>query len=125
LLPANSKKYPISFVVSTDRLSESGEHWVAVYYTLPGRGEFFDSYGRAPHALGFTIKRLPGIRMWNKTKLQALQSSVYEQYCIYYIAHRARGLRSSSAIFTPKRGFHAGASGKNDIIVKTFCSNNF
>ena len=123
-LPRDKKKYPLSFIVNTDRLGEPGEHWVAAYYTSPNAGEFFDSYGRAPSTLGFTRKRLPGIVRVNKVKLQSLHSNVCGQYCIYFIAMRARGRRSAAEIFTSRSGFRRNVPEHNDVIVSKLAGNN-
>ena len=122
-LPRDPKKYPVSFVVNTDTLREPGEHWTAVYYTSPNVGEFLDSYGRAPHALGFTRKRLSGIKRWNKIKLQSVYSRVCGQYCVAFIALRARARASSAAVFTTSNGFHPNTPERNDAaVVKLLCS---
>jgi len=41
-------RYPIAFVVNTDKSSGPGEHWVAIFIDQNGRGYYFDSYGRPP-----------------------------------------------------------------------------
>jgi hypothetical protein len=122
-LPRHAKRYPLSLVVNTDKLDESGEHWVAAYYTSPNAGEFFDSYGHAPSALGFTRKMLPGIKCWNTSRLQSLHSSACGHYCVYFVAMRARGERGSAWIFSRRRGFREEFPQRNDAIVRHFFQN--
>jgi hypothetical protein len=47
-LPQTIDRYPCGFVAHNDPSSEPGTHWVAFYFPLEGKGEFFDSYGHAP-----------------------------------------------------------------------------
>jgi hypothetical protein len=122
-LPRDARRYPLSFVVNTERLHEDGEHWVAVYYTSPNGGEFFDSFGRSPVTLGFTRTRLPGISRWNKIKLQSARSGVCGQYCVYFIVTRARGQSSATNVFSPNRGFHWNTPERNDANVEKYCMN--
>jgi hypothetical protein len=122
-LPRHARRYPLSFVVNTDKLDESGEHWVAVYYTSPNVGEFFDSYGHAPSTLGFTRKMLPGITSWSTSKLQSVHSSVCGHHCVYFIAMRARGECSATSIFSRRHGFRREFPQRNDVIVRNFSEN--
>ena len=47
-LPFILDSYPAAFVVNTDPSDLPGTHWVAFYFDMNGKGEFFDSYGKAP-----------------------------------------------------------------------------
>jgi hypothetical protein len=117
-LPSNPKKYPISFVINSERLHEPGEHWVAVYYKSPNNGEYFDSYGGSPPALGFTKARLPGIRRWNRIKLQSMHSGVCGHYCVLFVVSRARGAVNCNDVFSRRRGFHWSTPERNDAVVE-------
>ncbi len=54
-LPHEMQKKPRGFVLNTDPSNRPGTHWVAMYLTAEGKGEFWDSYGEAP---GFTVRTL-------------------------------------------------------------------
>ncbi|KAI8499056.1 hypothetical protein Bbelb_235090 [Branchiostoma belcheri] len=68
-LPTNVPDYPSAYVVNTDDSGKPGQHWLALYFDDTMRGEFFDSYGRAPKDYPRSIElflrrnsRLPWIR---------------------------------------------------------------
>ena len=44
--------FPSAYVINSDRSSETGEHWIAVYFDKRGRGGYFDSYKLAPAFVG-------------------------------------------------------------------------
>lgn len=83
--------YPQALVFNTDPCTEPGEHWVAVYLTPDGQGEYFDSYGVPPTG---RVKRFLGQRTWNViyngVQLQGLLSSTCGHYCLFYLLHRCR-----------------------------------
>ena len=74
------------YVINTDCSHRPGQHWVA-YYVKNGRVEFFDSYANPPSY----YRVLPHANVFNKKRLQGLQSTTCGQYCVYYILHRCRG----------------------------------
>ena len=55
-LPHEIRKKPRGYILNTDPSDKPGSHWVAMYLTEDGKGEFWDSYGQAP---GFTVRTLP------------------------------------------------------------------
>ena len=44
--------YPTSIVMNTHKSSQSGEHWLALYYDENGMCSFFDSFGMDPDFYG-------------------------------------------------------------------------
>jgi hypothetical protein len=98
-LPQTLEKYPCGFVANTDPSSKPGTHWVAFYFPLEGKGEFFDSYGRSPQYYK-EFKKFSERHSWkyNERKLQSDWSDVCGQYCIFYLAHKARGYTMSKIV---------------------------
>jgi hypothetical protein len=47
-LPHEIRKRPSGYILNTDPSDKPGSHWVAMYFTEDGKGEFWDSYGQAP-----------------------------------------------------------------------------
>ena len=50
-LPKSIQHFPAAIIANTDESNESGEHWVAFYFTSKHTAEFFDSYGNAAHTI--------------------------------------------------------------------------
>ena len=83
------------FLVNTDRCGNPGLHWTVFYFPRRGPAEFFDSLG---NPLEHYHRRFKDVLMANgprymylTDRLQALDSNVCGQYCIYYIQQRSRG----------------------------------
>ena len=66
-----------------------GSHWIAMYLTEDGKGEFWDSYGQAPgfYNQNFTqfLDKHCGTFTWNRRILQAPSSDVCGHYSLLYI----------------------------------------
>lgn len=79
--------YPSSFVINTHTSKQVGEHWLALYYDKNGKCTFFDSYGLDPsyYKLDSYLKSTSICYVYNKQRLQALNSKYCGQYCIYFI----------------------------------------
>ncbi|XP_054709220.1 uncharacterized protein F54H12.2-like [Uloborus diversus] len=64
------------FDVNTDKHTEPGTHWIALFIENPQTVEFFDSYGLSPQAYGNHITRFVkeyGHVKWNQVPLQKNQ----------------------------------------------------
>ena len=48
LLPNQIKKKPRGFILNVDTSNGPGTHWISIYITVDGKGEFFDLYGEPP-----------------------------------------------------------------------------
>ena len=55
-LPDAVSERPKGFIVNTDNSERPGTHWIAIYLTRDGKGEFLDSYGQQPIVI--TVKTL-------------------------------------------------------------------
>jgi hypothetical protein len=92
-LPESIDSFPASLVANTDPSNERGEHWVAYYFDRNGSADYFDSYGLPPcnvNLFAFLVNN--GVLYeCNDVQLQAFDSSVCGQYCIAFLANRARG----------------------------------
>lgn len=85
---------PFALVCNTDPSTKPGEHWVAMFVTSSGQGEYFDSYGISPLRVEFKTflqKKCTRFR-WNKIRFQSDSTSVCGQYCIFYLLLRSGGL---------------------------------
>lgn len=93
-LPKAIKNLPTAFVANTDPSHKPGQHWIAVYISEDGNGEYFDSYGQPPHGYPEFVSFLrKNCTTWiyNSKRLQDYFSTVCGQYCLFYLLHRCRG----------------------------------
>lgn len=91
-IPKTILKRPAGIIVNTDKSTQPGTHWIALYLPVKDRAEFFDSYGRAPmhnEFLEFFIKNKIKKILYNKTQLQSVFSAVCGQYCCFYLLARS------------------------------------
>jgi hypothetical protein len=108
-LPRSPDFYPCGYIANTDPSNEPGKHWVAFYLQSPTEGEFFDSYGHQPQFYGHHFVEFlnQNSKRWsfNKKELQSAFTAVCGEYCIFYLMHRARGVRMSSIVrlFNPNK----------------------
>lgn len=85
---------PAIFIVNFDPSHLPGSHWVAIYISDTGYGEYFDSYGMRPiksnlvHFLRLHSKHWT----YNKRRLQGVISHVCGQYCCLYALYRGSGI---------------------------------
>ena len=113
---------PFALVANTDPSYRNGEHWVAFHVDDKGRSEYFDSYGFPPlqeEFQDFALRTLQDVNKdsgekvtFNNVQLQAIDSDVCGQYCIAYLAKRARGTSMPSIIKTYS-GLRPGAKDKS------------
>ena len=92
-LPTKIDALPIAFVCNTDDGDEPGEHWIALYLSSDGRGEYFCSYGLPPRHAAFRTFLNKHCSEWthNSKRLQSPLSNVCGQYCVNYIMLRCNG----------------------------------
>jgi hypothetical protein len=106
---------PHLLVCNTDPSTKSGRHWVCIWIE-DDRGEYFDSFGRAPNEI-FERYLNSKCSSWifNDRQLQSVVSKFCGHYCIYYCMLRSRGvgLRKIVSNFTSDTGL-------NDVIVHRF-----
>ena len=95
---------PSIHIVNTDPSTESGEHWVAVYFGLDAT-EYFDSYGLPPPPTKNFLTFLGAHYDYNPVQLQGVLATTCGHYCLFYLRHRCRGftMREIVDVF-PGRG---------------------
>jgi hypothetical protein len=114
-LPPNPKL----LVCNTDASTKPGQHWIAIHVDTYGRGEYFDSFGRAPNKLFENYMNKHCTRWtFNKRQLQSIISSFCGYYCCMYCMLRCRRIDMPRivAMFTTDTGF-------NDTIAHSFVCN--
>ena len=103
---------PGLMVVNLDRGYKPGSHWVCVYISVDGRGEYFDTFGRPPVGL---IKKYLYINcttwVYNKKQLQSAVSKYCGHYCVLYCILRGRGINVN--VFA---SYFSSDTGLNDLI---------
>jgi len=69
-------------VCNTDPHDKPGEHWIAMYID-GGRGEYFDSFGRAPaKVFKDYLNRYCNTWIFNERQLQSICSRFCGHYCV-------------------------------------------
>ena len=107
------------FIVNTDEKGFPGSHWCAFYFDNR-KTEFFDSMAKPPEAYHTYFKDYMMARGFpislSKVRLQAHDSSVCGQYCLYFSYCRSRGLSMVDII----NNFDPSDLSNNDDLVKNF-----
>lgn len=84
------------YVINLDKKSESGSHWVCVYFNFVERhAYYFDSLGDKPtnaYIVRF-IKRNSKTCEWNTIPVQHLCANTCGQWTIFFLDRRCRGER--------------------------------
>ena len=87
-LPDTVLEKPRGFIVNVDTSDGPGSHWVAIYLTADGKGEFMDTYGQKPSYYSENFKTFlednSSTFIYNKLALQSPWSNVCGQYCLFY-----------------------------------------
>jgi hypothetical protein len=93
-LPLKKIKKPCSFVINTDKSTNSGKHWFAIYVPVKGPIEYFDSYGLKPinPEIYRFFKENDNKWIYNKYPIQSLKSQSCGKFSILFIAYRSKGL---------------------------------
>ena len=83
--------YPSCFIINTRPRTNSGEHWLAVFYDKNGCADFFDSYGHHPSYFNLTtfLEKTSSSWSYNRRRIQVL-STHCGYYCLLYLFFRAR-----------------------------------
>jgi len=72
--------------------TKPGRHWISIFVSEDGRGEYFDSFERPPtkHFVDYLNEHC---RNWiyNKKQLQGIISTFCGYYCCMYCIYRRRG----------------------------------
>jgi hypothetical protein len=89
-LPASlPAKRPLLLVCNTDPHQRPGEHWVVLYIGRNARGEYFDSFGRAPDRL-FKLYLDKYCSVWkrNERQIQSVLTRFCGHYCIFFCLYK-------------------------------------
>jgi hypothetical protein len=107
---------PLLLIANTDPSTKPGEHWIAICLDKDGRGEYFDSFGRAPKKTFKTFLD-KNCDSWikNDRQLQSLMSKFCGLYTVYYCLFRSLNYDMSDIL---KMFIHD--QGVNDWMVHTF-----
>ena len=110
---------PHLLVCNTDPSTKAGDHWIAIHVDENGRGEYFDSFGRAPNE-HFTRYMDTYCVRWtfNDKQLQSVVSAFCGFYVVVYCKFKSKGLDMSkiTSMFTNDTGF-------NDMLVHRLICN--
>lgn len=110
---------PSLLVCNTDESNKPGQHWVAIHLDDYGRGEYFDSFGRAPNE-HFKSYMNEHCRIWtfNNKQLQNIFSRYCGNYCCVYCVLRCRRISMTRIVnmFTNDTAY-------NDTIAHRFVCN--
>ena len=92
---------PCSMIINTDVCTEPGTHWVALYLSKDGSGEYFDSFGLPPLLPSFWYylsKACPKGFTHNSIVLQDINATTCGLYAIVYLKLRHKGFSSFDII---------------------------
>lgn len=107
---------PFSLVINTDKKTDSGEHWTAIYVPSNGEPEYFDSFGFPPligTVQNFLEKNSSSHWMYSANSIQHPFSMSCGQFCTAFIKHRSNGKNYQSFI-----SMFSNDTTKNDIILR-------
>jgi hypothetical protein len=116
IIPPIAPPYPYGFVVNTDKQSEPGRHWQAIWMLSPDSAEFFDSFGEEPRG---TIKHFLAAKkiIKNNKKVQASYEISCGPFVVYFLTLRSKGQTMEKIV--ARLGRHKFV----DSFVKLFVSN--
>ena len=82
---------PRGFIVNTDPADKPGTHWLVIFITTDGKGEFWDTFAQRPgfYSSNFTqfLNKHCSAFTWNRRVLQAPLSDVCGQYALFFALH--------------------------------------
>ena len=115
------QNFPSCFIANLDNSKQPGSHWVAIFVSDDGVGEYFDSYGRAPSFkfANYLQKYCKTIKH-NTLRIQGPFSNSCGQYSVYYLCQRVRGREMKSIIDDFSLDFML-----NDVCVAEYLGRNF
>lgn len=97
---------PAAFVINLDNHNQPGSHWVALFVNENFKFEYFDSYGRKPPPeINKYIMENSSTFEYNKKCIQKFFTSTCGQFCIFYLAWRARGISMKHIVSVLEKDF--------------------
>jgi hypothetical protein len=112
-LPTRITTRPVLIVANTDPARNPGTHWIAMFFSADGTGEYFDSLAQRPMDTFSSYMNRHCVRWLYSTKqLQSVVSSFCGNYCVLYCAYRKHNytLNTITSWFTSDVSF-------NDVVV--------
>jgi len=107
-------------VCNLDLFYRSGNHWVCILVVDGTRGDYFDTFGRAPPK---TLKDYMNAwcESWtyNSRQIQSIVSSFCKHYCVYFCMLRSRELTMNEIVCSVSND-----TGFNDCMVHAFVCRN-
>lgn len=101
------RKRPVGIVVNTQPSGTPGEHWVAMYWSRSGEGEYFDSYGLPPSAeFAAYMTEESKNWTWNRTRLQEPWTTACGHFCTFYLLLRFHGHSMKTVVEYLQRKSH-------------------
>ena len=95
MLPdARNCRLPFGLIVNTDKASDPGTHWIAIYVDNAGHGTYFDSFGLAPQhseITSFLNQVCPRGWSYNSYALQDITGDTCGVYAAMYLETRFQG----------------------------------
>ena len=111
---------PLMVVCNTDKASQPGQHWIAMYLDERGLGDYFDSFGRGPYGAFKLFLEKHCIHYWfNRHRLQSAVSRFCGHYTIWFLYYRNLKIDAAVLIRTLTED-----TGLNDLIVHNFVCKN-
>lgn len=89
------KNKPCGVIFNTDDSKRPGSHWIAMFFTEDGRGEFIDPFGLPPlfqDVQEYLSANSPSGWQHNTTTLQSLDSDTCGYYCILFMKLRCANI---------------------------------
>jgi hypothetical protein len=112
-------QYPSCFVINNQPSYQTGEHWVAVYFTKNKNAVFFDSYGNNPSFYKLTkfVKNNSKMFEYNHKQIQSYLSEYCGYYCLLFLLFISRENTLTDFLSFFKNPV------KNDLMIKNFLKN--
>ena len=100
LLPVKKLKRPFALICNTDKSSEPGTHWVAIFAPKFGEIEYFDSFGMKPlNSEIIEFINLNGISYkYNKKQIQSNKSKTCGKFGVIFIYYRSKKIQYNKFI---------------------------
>lgn len=121
-LPSKIRRMPAILVCNTQPSHKPGEHWIVIYISKKGCGEYFDSFGLPPQNkffINFLNKNCVNYK-YKKIMIQSIFSNFCGQFCIIYSYFKSlnKSLKTFLKMFNSKNLY-----ANNSIIVNFFYKN--
>lgn len=93
--------FPSCFIANTANAEESGEHWVAIYFTTENRAFYFCSFGQQPKP-EFCKYLKPFKWFRSNRQIQSYNSTCCGHYCIacLHFMNKGMALEDFMSLFT-------------------------